>query len=90
MGAAKTITIRMDARTLKRIDRIARATNRSRASVINQAVERYLDYDEWFVNEVEKGLKEVGSGELVEHEALVKVWENKRAAKVDAHRQPRS
>ncbi len=78
----------MDPTTLNRVDGIARATNRSRASVINQAVERYLDYEEWFVSEVKKGLKEVEAGELLEHEAVVKAWENKRAAKakVDARR----
>lgn len=79
MSASKTTTIRMDSRTLKRVDGIARATNRSRASVINQAVERYLDYDEWFVGEVNKGLEEVQLGELVEHEAVVKAYENRRA-----------
>jgi predicted transcriptional regulator len=26
--------------------------------VINQAIERYLDYEEWFVSAVNRGLKE--------------------------------
>ncbi len=86
MGADKTTTIRMDTRTLKRVDGIARAMSRSRAWVINQAIERYLDYEEWFVGAVKQGLKEAEAGDLLEHQAVVKGWEEKRAAKVDARR----
>jgi len=63
MSAEKTTTTRMGARTLKRVDSIARAMSRSRAWVINEAVERYLDYEEWFVDEDVEGLKEAASGE---------------------------
>ncbi len=86
MGAGKTTTIRMDGRMLKRVDGVARAMSRSRTWVIGQAVERYLDYEEWFVAQVEEGLKEAEAGEVVEHEAVVKGWKRKRAAKVDARR----
>jgi RHH-type transcriptional regulator, rel operon repressor / antitoxin RelB len=86
MKVAKTTTVRMDGRTLKRVDGLARAMSRSRAWVINQAVERYLDYEEWFVGEVKQALIEARAGDLVEHEAVLKAWERKRAAKVDSGR----
>jgi predicted transcriptional regulator len=86
MPAEKTTTIRMDPRKLKRVDGIARAMSRSRAWVINQAIERYLDYEEWFVSAVNRGLKEAETGELVEHDAVVTRWESKRGARVDARR----
>jgi predicted transcriptional regulator len=86
MSAEKTTTIRMDPRTLKRVDGIAQAMSRSRAWVINEAIERYLDYEEWFVGAVKRGLKEAETGELVEHQAVVRGWVNKREAKVDARR----
>lgn len=87
MSIEKTTTIRMEGRTLKRVDGLAHAMSRSRAWVINQAVERYLDYEEWFVGEVKQALKEVETGKVVDHEAVVKRWERKRAARVDARRQ---
>ncbi len=86
MGSEKTTTVRMEGRTLKRVDGLAHAMSRSRAWVINQAVERYLDYEEWFVGEVKQALVEAAAGQLVEHETVVKRWERKRAAKVDARR----
>ncbi|MGA8056961.1 MAG: hypothetical protein WB999_01870 [Candidatus Binataceae bacterium] len=60
--------------------------SRSRAWVINQAVERYIDYEEWFVAEVKEALKEVRAGAVVEHEAVMRQWERKRAGKMDARR----
>jgi predicted transcriptional regulator len=86
MGVEKTTTIRMDGRTLKRLDGVARVMSRSRTWVINQAIERYLNYEEWFVAQVKQGLKEAKAGKVVEHEAVVKAWEGKRAAKMDARR----
>lgn len=72
MGAEKTPTIRMGARTLNRVDSIARAMSRSRAWVINQALERYLDYEEWFVGAVMKSLEDAAAGEIVDHEEVVR------------------
>jgi len=72
MGVEKTTTVRMENRTLKRIDGLAHAMSRSRAWVINQAVERYLDYEEWFVGEVKHALKQVEAGEVLEHSEVVK------------------
>ncbi len=70
-----TATVRIDSRALKRLDGIARKRSLSRASVITEAVERYLEYEEWFANEVRNGLKEAERGKLVDHEVVVKEWE---------------
>ena len=86
MSTEKTTTVRMENRTLKRVDGLANAMSRSRAWVINQAVERYLDYEEWFVTEVTQALKEAERGRRVEHATVVKRWERKRASKVDTRR----
>ena len=86
MSSEKTTTVRMEGRILKRVDGLANAMSRSRAWVINQAVERFLDYEEWFVAEVKQALKEAERGRVVEHGTVSKRWERKRAAKVDARR----
>jgi predicted transcriptional regulator len=79
----------MDSRTLKRVDGLADAISRSRAWVINEAIERYLDYEEWFVGEVKHALKQVEAGELIDHEIVVKKWERKRATEMGARRRTR-
>ena len=86
MGVEKTTTVRMESRTLKRVDSLASALSRSRAWVINQAVERYLDYEEWFVGEVKHALKQVEAGEVLTHSEVVKRLERKHAAGLGSRR----
>ena len=60
----KTTTVRIDDNILGRIDGLANTLSRTRSWVINQAIERYLDYEEWFIQEVKDGLKEVEQGDI--------------------------
>ena len=60
----KATTIRIDDKILGRLDGLANSLSRTRSWVINQAIERFLDYEEWFVQEVQEGLIEVERGEI--------------------------
>ncbi|MDL1979804.1 MAG: CopG family ribbon-helix-helix protein [Deltaproteobacteria bacterium] len=60
----KATTVRIDDDVLWRIDGLANTLSRSRSWVINQAIERFLAYEEWYVREVKDGLKEVERGEI--------------------------
>ena len=60
----KATTVRIDDDVLWRIDGLANTLSRSRSWVINQAIERFLAYEEWYVQEVKNGLKEVERGEI--------------------------
>ncbi len=60
----RATTIRMEDAVLDRVDSMAKSVNRSRTWVINQAVERFLSYEEWFVQEVQAGVNEVANGEI--------------------------
>lgn len=68
----KATTIRMDETMLARVDSIAKNISRSRTWLINQAVERFLNYEEWFIEEVKAGLNEVASGETATSEEVKK------------------
>ena len=59
----KATTVRLDEAILGRVDHLAGELSRSRSWVIKQAIERFLEYEEWFVKEVKDGLKEVERGE---------------------------
>jgi predicted transcriptional regulator len=64
-------TIRIDDKMLGRVDGLAEALSRSRSWVINQAIDRFLDYEEWYIKEVTDGLAEVERGELAADEEVV-------------------
>lgn len=68
----KATTIRMEEMMLARIDSMAKDINRSRTWLINQAVERFLSYEEWFVQEVRDGLNEAAKGETATSEEVSK------------------
>ena len=53
--------------------RLARAAGRlgvSTEALIREAIERAVDYDDWFIREVEKGLAQIDAGEVLTHEAV--------------------
>jgi len=46
-GASQTMTIRLDADTLARLDELAEATDRSKAWLAAEAVKTYIAVNEW-------------------------------------------
>lgn len=60
----KATTVRMDDQLVDRVDGIAKSLSRSKSWIIKQALERYVDYEEWYVKEVENALLEVERGEV--------------------------
>ncbi len=53
-----------------KLDRVALQQGRDTESLVHEAVERLLGYDEWFIRQVEKGLAQVESGQALEHEEV--------------------
>lgn len=53
-----------------RLKQAAEQQGRDAESLVNEAVERLLRYDEWFVDQVEKGLAQVERGEVLDHEEV--------------------
>ena len=53
-----------------KLDDLAAQRGRDAKSLVKEAVERLVDYDAWFVREVEKGLAEIERGDLVEHDEV--------------------
>jgi predicted transcriptional regulator len=50
---------------------VAARTGQDAAQVIQEAVDRLLDHDKWFVQEVEKGQLQAAKGDLIEHDEVV-------------------
>ncbi len=53
-----------------KLARLAAERGRDAEALAREAIERLVDYDEWFVNEVEKGLAQIARGEVLTHEAV--------------------
>ncbi|PYU11220.1 MAG: hypothetical protein DMG37_17525 [Acidobacteria bacterium] len=54
-----------------KVERAAAENNSEAAEYVQQLVEHYLDHDQWFRRQVQRGLDQLDRGEYVEHE---EVW----------------
>jgi RHH-type rel operon transcriptional repressor/antitoxin RelB len=63
------------------LQQIANRTGRPKSDLLEEAVDRFLDYDTWFIREVEKGLAEANRGELIDHEEVIARIEKRIQAK---------
>ncbi len=50
-----------------KLESIAAQQGRDSASLVHEAVERLVGYDEWFIRQVEEGLSQIDRGEVLEH-----------------------
>ena len=53
-----------------RLADLASRQGRDTEALAREAIERLMDYEEWFVREVEKGLAQVEQGRLLSHEEV--------------------
>jgi len=60
-----------------KLNRIAAEQGKNSESLVCEAVERLVGYDEWFVCEVEKGIAAADRGELVEHADVLAMIEER-------------
>ena len=84
MLKAANLTVRVKTTTRKRLEALARATRRSKSYVIEEALEHYLDVNEWQIKGIEEALAEADSpeAEWVSHEDVLKGREARLADKM--------
>jgi predicted transcriptional regulator len=76
MSEMRTISFRIRGETVESLDALAATMDRDRSYLLNEAVERYLELNEYHVQLIEKGLRAAREGQLVSH-ADVKEMINK-------------
>jgi predicted transcriptional regulator len=73
MPESAVLTLRLDAKLKKKLDRISKSVNRSRSFVAAQAIEEYVSVNEWQINEIKKGLAEADAGDFATEEEVQRV-----------------
>ena len=79
----KVTSVRLDDETLERVAQMAEAMDRPRAWLMSYAIKQFVEREEWFVREVEKGKQAADEGRLQDHAEVKARWEAKRATQVD-------
>jgi predicted transcriptional regulator len=70
----QTVTFRADAKKVKALDRLARALDRDRSYLLNEAVEHYLSVQQYHIEEIEKGLEEARAEKLLDYDRVKSDW----------------
>jgi len=73
--------VQLSADQSARLSRLAQTEGRAAEALVQEAIEKLLDYDEWFLREVDHGIAEADRGEFVEHDDVRKMIETRYPAR---------
>jgi len=66
----RTTSIRIDEVKLNRLDALAQTMGQSRGKALNAAVDQYIEYHEWFLAAVDKGIEDADQGRMAAPEQV--------------------
>ncbi len=72
-----TMTVRLPNEIKRRLDKLAKATDRSKSWLAADAIRAYIEIQEWQIQEIKAGLEEADAGNFASDEevrAVVKKW----------------
>lgn len=75
--ASEQFSMRMSKETKDKLEELAKATGRSKAFIANEAIEKYCDLEAWQIMAIQEGIRQADRGELIPHEYIKQLWENK-------------
>ncbi len=67
MGFTMTDTVHIPRTLAKRLEKVAAQSRRKPGDIVKSALKDQLDYEEWFLKEIDKGVAELDRGEAVSH-----------------------
>ena len=65
-----TLSIRLDEDLRGRLEKLAQRTKRSKSFLAAEAIAAYVEAEDWQLEEVATGLRELDAGRMVEHERV--------------------
>jgi predicted transcriptional regulator len=77
----KTVSFRTDAKKIEALDALASVQDRDRSYLLNQAVDNYLDLQQYHIELIENGIREADTGDLVDHSEVKKMISKLRQKK---------
>jgi predicted transcriptional regulator len=75
MGKSAVITARVDEETLALVDKVAKASGRSRAWIAAQAIREMAEREAELHASIQRGLDDMEAGRVVPHEKVEKLFD---------------
>ncbi len=80
MEKSNILTLRIDSGLKKKLDKLAKSTQRSRSFLAAEAIREFVSLNEWQIQEIEKGIREADAGNFATEEevmAMRKKWKRR-------------
>ena len=80
MSSSQVLTLRLDSKLKNRLDRLSKATSRSRSFVAAEAIREYVAMNEWQIEQTKKAVVEADRGDFASDEDLrrtIKKWKKR-------------
>jgi len=81
MSTTKTISFRINSDAVDTLDALVETMDRDRSYLLNEAVERYLELNEYHIKLIKKGLRAAEAGDFVPHAEMKKLITRMRRTK---------
>jgi predicted transcriptional regulator len=73
------MTVRVEPEVKTKLDKLAKATARTKSFLIADAIREYVEINEWQIEAIQEGIRQADAGKLIAHDKLKKKWERKLA-----------
>jgi len=77
----QTISFRLESDKVDALDVLAKALDRDRTYLLNEAVSAYLDVQQWQLEHIKASIKQADAGRLIDHAEIKKMASRWRSRK---------
>jgi len=74
----QTISFRLDSEKVQALDLLAESLDRDRSYLLNEAIDAYLDVQQWHIEQIKAGIRQADAGKLIEHADVRKTFRSRR------------
>jgi len=69
----QTVSFRLDADKVEALDELAKALDRDRTYILNEAVAAFLEVQPWQIEHLKAAIKQANAGKFIEHRQIRKM-----------------
>ena len=77
----KTVSFRTDSKKVAALDALAEVQDRNRSYLLNEAVENYLELQQYHIESIKEGMRDADAGRLIDDSDLEKAVNKLRRRK---------
>jgi RHH-type transcriptional regulator, rel operon repressor / antitoxin RelB len=74
----KVITLLVDSEKVEKLDALASTREQDRSLLLNEALDQYLDLNDYHTHLIEQGIADVAAGRVVSHEEVLRALAEQR------------